>query len=1112
MLSRVLQSKLAVPRQERSTQGASRLLEMFLKGPFRRHIWKCSLALSTCGLVFAFCVEGQEPSRGAASKTPSKVSFNQSIAPILSENCYPCHGPDPGARKAKLRLDRAEFAYAPHDKSGPAIIPGQVSKSPLVQKIEAKNPKDRMPPPEAHKTLKPEQIAALREWVRQGAVYEEHWSFIAPKEQPLPAVANKSWVRTPIDNFILARLEREGLSPSPQADKRSLIRRVTYDLIGLPPTPEEVEAFVADNSPNAYEKIVDRLLASPRYGEHRAHYWLDVARYGDTHGLHIDNFRYIWPYRDYVINAYNRNKHFDRFVIEQLAGDMLPDKSLDSLMGSAYIRAGISSGEGGTLTEELRVNNKRERTEAYGAAFLGLTVGCANCHDHKFDPITQKDFYRLTAFFNNLAENPFNDDRNDWPPVLIVPKQENRAAYEETFAKKAAVERQIQDRRAQAKTLIAKWLAEPQIGPRPVSAESLAVRLRFDEGRGDTFADSATGEKRDGVAATGTPVVLGEGTWFWPYMRMETGTHLELTSVGDEDCAKPFTVSTWMRPHLRPNEPKEAEHPDGVILSRADADHDGRGWQLISEHGRLKFVFAHKLPDDAIEVETPDRVLYVGEWHHLIATYDGSGKAAGVTLYVDGVPQYVDVLKDGLKETTSTTAPLEFGRAYPDSNPLRQTAFQDFRFYQRELSVIEAARLPYEDYVAEIGRKPMSLWSEDELHTVSEYYFGERDAPTRALEAKVARLDRDLNRLATGGDVELVSQEASSLAYADVLNRGVFSARTERVRPGVPHFLPGLPAGASLDRLALAKWTVSPENPLTARVTVNRMWSEIFGTGIVETTEDFGLMGALPSHPELLDWLAVDFREHNWDVKRFYRQIVLSATYMQSARATPQLIEKDPKNRLLARGPRFRMDGEMVRDTALASSGLLVERIGGPSVKPYQPPGVWEAGSHQVSDTKEYVQDHGDALYRRSLYTFWKRMATMPDMDSLDVPVRDGVCTRRQRTDTPLQALVLMNDPQWLEASRQLAERILHESQQNEARLDELGEILLSRPWEDREKAILENALTKFEAVYGQDTASAEKLLSVGESKRDTNLSPSELASWMLVASAAMNLDEVLNK
>jgi mono/diheme cytochrome c family protein len=1073
---------------------------------------RCGSAAILCMWLLASVGPASAQSTPPLRSGAAKLSFNQSIQPILSENCYACHGPDPGARKAKLRLDRAEFAYAPHDKSGPAIIPGQPDKSPLVEKIEAKNPKDRMPPPEAHKTLKPEQIALLRAWVKQGAVYEEHWSFIAPTPQAVPQVKQKEWVRNAIDNFILDRLEREGQKPSPEADRRTLIRRLTYDLTGLPPTPEEVEAFVADNSGDAYEKVVDRLLASPRYGEHRAHYWLDVARYGDTHGLHIDNFRYIWPYRDYVIRAYNQNKHFDRFVIEQLAGDMLPDKSLDSLMASGYVRAGISSGEGGTLTEELRVNNKRERTEAFSAAFMGLTVGCANCHDHKFDPITQKDFYRLTAFFNNLAENPFNDDRNDWLPILLVPKPENRAAYEETLAKKAAIERQIEDRRAQAGALIQSWLARPLAGPRPVSSDGLRARLRFDEGTGDAFADSASGERQNAARATGVPVVWGEGTRFWPYMRMEISTHLELPGVGDEDGTKPFSVAAWMRPHLRPNEPKDPGLPDGVILSRADAAQDGRGWQLLSNKGQLKFVLAHKLPDEAIEVETPDKVLAVGQWNHLIATYDGSGKAAGVSLYVDGMPQYLTVLKDGLKETASTAAPLEFGRTHPDSNPLRQTAFQDFRFYERELSAREAARLPFADYVAEVGRKPMSQWSEDELHAVTEYYFRERDVPTLEFAAQIALLDKELNRLAKGGDIELVSEEAPTLAYADVLNRGVFSARTERVRPGVPHFLPALPAGASLNRLTLARWTVSPENPLTTRVTVNRMWSEIFGTGLVETTEDFGVMGARPSHPELLDWLAVDFREHDWDVKRFYRQIVLSSAYRQSARTTPQLLEKDPKNRLLARGPRFRMDGEMIRDTALASSGLLVEKIGGPSVKPYQPAGVWEAGSHQVSDTKEYAQDHGDALYRRSLYTFWKRMATMPNMDTLDVPVRDGACTRRQRTDTPLQALVLMNDPQWLEASRHLAERVLKESQQTDTRLNALSEILLSRPWGQREKAVLEKALTRFETVYRQDTASAEKLLSVGESKRDANLPASELASWMLVASAAMNLDEVLNK
>jgi len=1048
----------------------------------------------------------------------SKISFNDTIQPILSENCYACHGPDPGARKAGLRLDRGEFAYAPHqdshDKFGPAIIPSNPDKSPLVRRIETKNTKDRMPPPEAHKTLKPEQIALLREWVKQGAPYEELWSFLPPKRHAIPAVKNDAWVRNAIDNFVLARLEKEGLEPSPEADRRTLIRRVTYDLTGLPPTPEEVEEFVADASPNAYEKVVDRLLASPRYGEHRAHYWLDVARYGDTHGLHLDNFRNIWPYRDYVIRAFNQNKPFDQFVREQLAGDMLPGKTLDTLVASAYLRAGISSGEGGTLIEELRVNNKRERTEAYGAAFLGLTVGCANCHDHKFDPITQKDFYRLTAFFNNLTEIASNDDRNDWPPFLRLPKAETREAYEQALAKRSEIEQQLTSRRDHARELIAAWIAGTAQAPKatPVSSESLAARFRFDEQTGSTFVDSASGAAQKNVTATVAPVIWGESTWFWPYMRMDIGTQLQVPDLAQVEPAQAFSVGTWVRPHLRPLESKDEEKPAGVILSAADAGQNQRGWQLNVAKGKLQFLLAHTAPDNAIEVETKEKVLAEGRWNHVLATYDGSGKAAGVILYIDGHRQELVVVKDALQGTTRTSAPLEFGRVYPDANPMRQSAFQDFRFYLRKLSEEEATRLPVEDYVAELVQKPIATWSEDEFHTVSDFYFAQRDETSRQLRTQIAPLNEELDRLSKDGATALVSEEGPGLAYADVLHRGAFGARTERVRPGVPHFLPPLPAGAPLDRRGLAEWTVSESNPLTARVTVNRMWAELFGAGLVETTEDFGVMGGRPSHPELLDWLAVDFRENGWDVKRFYKQLVLSAAYRQSARTTPQLLEIDPKNRLLARGPRFRMDGEMLRDTALAASGLLVEKIGGPSVKPYQPAGVWEAGSHQGSDTKAYVPDHGDALYRRSLYTFWKRMATMPDMDTLDVPVHDAACTRRQRTDTPLQALVLMNDPLWLEASRHLAERVIHKSRETDARLGYLGELLLARPWQPREQAVLKTALQKFQDSYAHEKSHAEELLKIGESTRDANIQPDELASWMLVASAAMNLDSVLNK
>jgi mono/diheme cytochrome c family protein len=1046
-----------------------------------------------------------------ASTTANSVSFNQTIQPILSENCYACHGPDPGARKAGLRLDRAEFAFVSHEKYGPAIIRGNPDKSPLVRRIESNDPKERMPPPEAHRTLKPEQVALLRRWVKEGAVYEPHWSFIAPKRPTIPETKNRQWARNQVDSFILSRLEKEGLTPSEEADRPTLIRRVTYDLTGMPPSPQEVAAFVGDGSVDAYEKVVDRLLASPRYGEHRAHYWLDVARYGDTHGVHLDNFRSIWPYRDYVIKSYNQNKPFNQFVKEQIAGDMMPAKNLDTIVASAFLRAGISSGEGGALIEELRVNNKRERAEAFGAAFLGLTTGCAVCHDHKFDPITRRDFYQLTAFFNNLTENPSNDDRADWPPFIRVPKENNRAAYEQILAKRSEVENQMGQRRAQARKLVTAWLQDTKLRAQPVSTAGLEVRLRFNEQKGVDFVNSAPEAKGKTVAATESPVIWGEGTWLWPYMRMDTTTRLDLPDAGAVDADQPFSVALWLRPDLRPLDSKDAKQPSGVILARADAKEGSRGWQLRINQRKLAFTLTHEGPRNAATVETKEKVLIEGRWNHIVATYSGTSKAAGLKLYVDGQPQELTSVQDKLDGTVRTSAPLTFGRIFPDVDPLRQSAFQDFRFYARELTPDEAARVPYEDYVSEIVQKPIASWSDDEFKVVSDFYLAQRDELTRSLAAQLPVLNSELDQLSKDGDISLVSDEGPGLAYADMLTRGVYNARTERVRPAVPHFLPPLPAGAPPDRLGLAEWTVSPTNPLTTRVTVNRMWQEIFGTGIVETTEDFGVMGARPSHPELLDWLAVDFRDSGWNVKRFYKQLVMSATYRQSARVTPQLAERDPKNRLLARGPRFRMDSEMVRDSALAASGLLVEKLGGPSVKPYQPPGFWD-GSHDASNTRKYVQDHGDALYRRSLYTFWKRMATMPDMDTFDSPTRDAACTRRQRTDTPLQALVAMNEPLRLEASRKLAERVIHESLTVDDRLNYLGQVLLARNWSAKEKLVLESALTKFRETYSKDPAAAARLLNVGESKVDKTIPAPELACWMLVSSAALNLDAVVNK
>jgi hypothetical protein len=1060
-------------------------------------------------------------------ESAATLSFNESVQPVLSENCYHCHGPDKSARKAELRLDRGEFAFAPHGEYAAAIVPGDPDGSPLILRIEAKDPEERMPPPEAHKTLKPREIALLRQWIEEGAKYQEHWAFLAPVRPAVPAFPpahpQSRWPRNDIDRFILARLEKEGLTVSREADRNALIRRVSFDLTGLPPTPAEVQAFLDDPSPGAYEKVVDRLLASERYGEHRAHYWLDVARYGDTHGLHLDNFRAIWPYRDYVVRSYNRNFPFDRFIREQLAGDMLPAATLDQLLASAYIRAGISSGEGGTLEEELRVNNQRERVEAFSAAFLGLTVGCAACHDHKFDPISQKDHYQLTAFFNNLTETPSNQDRKDWAPVITLPRPEKQAAYEALLAQRAALREQIADRERQAKILVARWLAQSGTRPQAVDLTDLEFRLRMDEQEGQTLKNSAAKSGIREVTATGAPPHWGEEVWAWPSMRMDTSTRIEIPEAGDFDVEDAFSVGMWMMPRQGTFGVAEGERR-GSIVSRTDSQHGSRGWDLIYDEGkqrkesaydltaRLAFRLVHAGDTNALSVASRERVLMRGRWNHVLAVYDGSGKAAGVRLYVDGKPIPVDVERDALRGTLRVTTPLSFGRQFPDAHAVRESRYQDFRIYHRALSEQEALRLAYEDRVAEIVQKPLSQWSEQEFKSVSDLYFSKHDPRMPSLMQQFAALGVQLEELSKGGEPAMVSEESPRLAYADVLTRGNFAQRAEKVRPGVPHFLPPMPEDAPKDRRGLADWVVSSQNPLTARVSVNRMWQEIFGTGLVETTENFGAAGERPSHPELLDWLAVDFRENGWDVKRFYKQLLMSATYRQSATASAQAAEKDPRNRLLSHGPRFRMDAEMLRDTALAVSGLLVEKTGGPSVKPYQSPGVWEEGSFPYSDTRDYHQDPGDSLYRRSLYTFWKRMATAPSMDAFDSPVRDAACTRRQRTNTPLQALVIMNDVQWLEAARKLAERALLERADDGERLELIVQALLSRSPTGTEMAAFDRALNEFRKVYSEDPKSAREVVAVGESPRAAGLAPAELAPWMLLASAVMNLDEALNK
>ena len=1071
------------------------------------------------------------------------ITFNEHIQSIIAENCFQCHGSDAHGRKAELRLDRFESATAPRKDGGPAIVPGAPDKSPLIQRIESTDPKQIMPPPESHKHLTPDQIALLRRWIKEGATYQEHWAYLAPR-RPLVPVISRSVIRSqasgaaslatappitdyssPIDAFVRARLVDEIIAPAPEADKRALIRRATFDLTGLPPTPDEIAGFLADVSPRAYERLVDRLLASPRYGEHRARYWLDAARFGDTHGLHRDNYRQSWPYRDYVIRAFNSNKRFDRFVVEQLAGDLLPADNFDQLVATGFVRAHLTTSESGEVTEMLQSHIVTDRVDTVATVFLGATASCASCHDHKFDPLSQKEFYQLGAFFNNTLDPPFDDEEAGWFPTLTLPPAGKEAEAAALLHQRAEVDRRLVARADGAAKAVQAWIAAGTPGLHaPVSPEKLLARFRFDEGRGTIAHNSAPGAAPGEFPFTGADPIWGEYIRHWPSLRFAANTKLELGPLGDFKATEAFSVTGWFQPRVGRSTKR------GALVAKVLLDGKPRGWELAWDdattketpkfqrwpEGRLTVSLFGADPAKFITVRARPAVGRL-EWSHLAFTYDGSGRAAGLALFVNGGRQEVEIVKDTLDgDSIQTVAPLQLGRRTvgektPDKTPMFETSYQDIRLYARRLADVEIRGTMRDDVVRETLALAPAQWSDDQRTLVANFYLEEIDAEVIALRAERARLDGQIVAATAGGPTTLVLQEKTTPPIAYVLDRGQFDRRKERVAPAVPSFLPPLPPGAPRNRLGFAQWLVAPEHPLTARVTVNRMWQEIFGTGLVATPRDFGIVGARPSHFALLDWLAVDFRESGWDVKRFYKQIVMSATYRQSARVTPALALRDLQNRLFARGPRFRLDAETLRDSALFAGGLLVEKTGGPSVNTYQPPGLWEAMSMDGSNTRVQKRDAGGDLYRRGVYTFWKRIAPPPVMTTFDAPQRDVCVVQRDRTNTPLQALIVLNSPDFLEAARHLAARAMRlPDAGEEQRIDFMADALLTARLSAIDRAALAESYAAFRGRFTDGTA--REFLAVGDSPVDASLPPREFAAWTVVASQLMNTDRALNK
>jgi hypothetical protein len=1047
---------------------------------------------------------------------PARLSFSTHVQPVLSEYCYHCHGPDAGTREPKsdpLRLDLAEFALAARGGGKPAIIPGKPEDSLVVKLMRTENPEAKMPPAAAHKEMPEEAVALIERWIAEGAAFEQHWAFVPPQRPGVPVAAVPAKVRNPIDAFIQRELAAAGLEPQADDDPRALARRAALDLTGLLPSAADVEAFAGRPDDASYRAMLDRLFESPAYAEHRARYWLDYVRYADTHGLHFDNYRSIWPYRDYIIRSFAAHKPFDQFVREQVAGDLLEAADADPWIATGYLRSNVTTNEGGTIPEEIHSHNTRDRTEAFGAAFLGVTVGCAACHDHKFDPVSAREFYSLAAFFHNTADLPWDRNRADPEPVLRLPADpEKRAALDAAVAARAMAARKWDALRRGAAERFRDWLAGGG-APRAVDAAGLALHLPFDEGRGDRVHNRAPAATAEAWTVTTNPPVWGEYLWLHPSARFDIASDLEIPEHGDFDTGDAFAVAFWARPRIKVG---GGATGDGAFVARMGRieDDQHRGWDVFLAGDKVMVHLVHRWPDQAILVEAAG--IPRSDWTHLGFSYDGSAKAAGVKIFVNGHPVPVKATHDSLAPELPirTSLPMTIGSRHGEAR-LRELAMQDLRIYRRALAADEFAALPFEHHAAAwLAAQPdPASWTGHQRHFALERFFlGTQVPEAAALRAEIDRHDAEIARLGQGGVPTLIARERPEPAHAWVLARGEYAARSEVVATDVPAFMPPLPGGAGASRLDLAEWLFRPDHPLFARVAVNRAWQEIFGRGLVETPDDFGIMGARPSHPELLDWLAVEFRESGWNLRHIYTLMLESQAYRQARRVTPEILAADPDNRLLSRGPRFRMDAEMLRDTALQASGLLVPKVGGPPVKPYQPAGIWEAVSMPESDTLKYQQDSGEALYRRSLYTFWKRFAPPPSLETFDAQAREVVCVVRARTNTPLQALVSMNDPQFVEAARKLAERALHAAADPAGRIDFLARTLLARPLASAEQAAAEARLARYAAHYRGHPDDARALLATGAAPADTAFDPAETAAWTMLANQFLNLDETLVK
>ncbi|MBN8821012.1 MULTISPECIES: DUF1553 domain-containing protein [unclassified Spirosoma] len=1038
-----------------------------------------------------------------ADKLPETVDYNLHVKPILSDKCFFCHGPDKNSQKAGLELATREGALAALKKAKGkhAIVPGDLANSEVYHRIITTDEHEMMPPKASNRVLSDYEKAILVKWIEQGAEYKPHWALIKPRQSELPTVSNTRWPKNPIDYFILQKLDEKGLKPSPEADKETLLRRVTLDLTGLPPTLNEIDAFLADNSPNAYEKVVDRLLKSPHYGEKMAVDWLDLARYADTHGYTVDRYRPMWPWRDWVIQAFNRNQSFSQFLTWQLAGDLLPHRNNDPTsreqrLATAFNRNHSQNMEGGIINEEFRVEYVADRTNTLGTAMLGLTVECARCHDHKFDPISQKDYYSLFAFFNNVDEigQISWDDATPVPTMLLSDKkQDSLLAFIDTRIKTA--EQSLNKTIATEKQSLTTWKTDNHNTVTFDPRKGLQARFTFDKLVNGQFISEVSPVDKGTVVDP----VLAAGK-FGQAFQSNGDDILNLGKVGIFNRAQPFSIGVWV------NIPNGLNK--GVILHKGQGDilYNFRGYFLNIRDGKAELRMAHTWPYNSIN-RVSQQSLPKQKWIHLTMTYDGSSKANGLKLYLDGREMAMTTERDNLYKD------ITFARSLSKDQPglqvgadMRGTGIKnglvdELVVYNRELTAPEVALLAQSSG----SSSPLSTTVSDP-NALLTYYLANVSVPYQQQRETIQQLRTERNRQVEAVPELMVMEEMKTPRPTYLLKRGVYDAHGERVRPDVPASILPFPANFPRNRLGLAQWLLHPDNPLTARVVVNRYWQTYFGTGLQKSSNNFGNQGGLPSHPELLDWLAINFREYNWNMKAMQKLIVMSATYRQSSRTTKESLRQDPENIWLSRGPMSRLTAEMVRDNALAASGLLSAKIGGPSVKPYQPEGLWA-----VNNTT-YEQDKGESLYRRSLYTFWRRTNPPPSMNTFDAPSRSYCVVQRQKTSTPLQALVLLNDPQFVEAAKVVAERSFTRSTSLPERLTNLFRLLTSRKPIPTEMAILTRLYEQEYQKFKKNPPKMNGWLQAGEYKLTGNTDKPALAAGAVVASTVMNSEAFITK